>query len=303
MLRKLLAVGLLVGLANSAFAVDAKTTGAKLSAAEIASRNVTARGGLDAWRRVQTISESGYLGAGGDQRGQAATPSIAPPGGPSKLQPLPASPRLAKEAQLPFLLELERPRKVRLEVQFEGKTAIQVYDGAGGWKVRPYLNRVDVESFTPEELKLASMQSDLDGPLVNYEAKGTRVELVGMENVEDRPTYKLALTTKTGEVIHVWIDAETFLEAKIDGQPRKLDGKMHAVEIYYKDYRKVDGLQIPFLLVTKVLPSENASPAEINLRVPPEQIVVDKVVVNPKLDAARFSKPEIKAAATGHQGL
>ena len=235
--------------------------------------------------------------------GRPRRPLLRPQEGRASCNPCLLPRGLQKRPNCLFCLELERPRKVRLEVQFEGKTAIQVYDGAGGWKVRPYLNRVDVESFTPEELKLASMQSDLDGPLVNYEAKGTRVELVGMENVEDRPTYKLALTTKTGEVIHVWIDAETFLEAKIDGQPRKLDGKMHAVEIYYKDYRKVDGLQIPFLLVTKVLPSENASPAEINLRVPPEQIVVDKVVVNPKLDAARFSKPEIKAAATGHQGL
>ena len=302
MLRKLLAVGLLIGLAHSAFAADAKANRATLSAAEIASRNVAARGGLEAWRRVQAISESGKLGAGGDQRGQAATPSVTPPGGRSKLQPVPSSPRLAKEAQLPFLLELERPRKVRLEVQFEGATAIQVYDGSNGWKVRPFLNRLDVEPYTPEELKLASMQLDLDGPLVDYEAKGTHVELVGMENVENRPTYKLALTTRTGEVIHVWIDAETFLEAKIDGEPRKLDGKMHPVEIYYKDYRKVDGLQIPFLLVTKVLPSENASPAEINMRVPPEQIVIDKVVVNPRLDASRFSKPEAKAA-TSHPGF
>jgi len=55
--------------------------------------------------------------------------------------------------------------------------------------------------------------------------------------------------------------------------------------------------------VTKVLPSVNAGPTEVNMRVPPEQIVVDKVVVNPKLDPSRFSRPEIKAAATRHQGL
>ena len=62
------------------------------------------------------------------------------------------------------------------------------------------------------------MQGDLDGPLVDYAAKGTRIELAGMEKVEGRDTYKLKLTMKNGAALHVWIDAETFPEAKIEGQ-------------------------------------------------------------------------------------
>ncbi len=294
MVRKMLAIGLVFGFANFLFgAVDTTTARANLSAAEIANKNVAARGGLQAWLAVQTISESGKLGAGGDQREAISTPAVLPPGGAGKLQPMPSSPRLASEAQLPFLMEMERPRKVRFELQFAGKTAIQVYDGANGWKLRPYLNRLEIEPYTADELKLASLQSDLDGPLVDYAAKGTRVELDGMENVESRPTYKLKLTTKNGQVLHVWIDAESFLETKIEGAPRKLDGKMHPVEVYYRDYRKVDGLQIPFILETRVLPLENAGSRVNDARVPPEKIVIDKVVINPKLDASRFSKPAI----------
>ncbi len=37
------------------------------------------------------------------------------------------------------------------------------------------------------------MQAELDGPLVDYRAKGTIVELDGTEVVEDRTTYKLKL--------------------------------------------------------------------------------------------------------------
>jgi hypothetical protein len=36
------------------------------------------------------------------------------------------------------------------------------------------------------------------------------------------------------------------LEAKIEGQPRRLDGVSHPVEVYFRDYRRVDGLQIPY---------------------------------------------------------
>lgn len=297
MLHKLLTVALAFALTAPAFgASDTVVAKPGLSATDIANRNVEARGGLAAWRAVHTISESGRLGAGGDLRSPVPSQALVPPGGAGRLQPLPASPRLAKEAQLPFVIDMERPRKERLEIQFEGKTAIQVYDGSNGWKVRPFLNRIQVEPFTAEELKLASMQSDLDGPLVDYAAKGTRIGLDGTENVDSRAAYKLKLTSRSGHITHLWIDAETFLETKIEGQPRKLDGKMHPVEIYYRDYRKVDGLEIPFLLETKVLPPAGGGSASQSFHVPTEKIIVDKVVINPSLDAALFTKPDVKPA-------
>ncbi len=114
-------------------------------------------------------------------------------------------------------MEVKRPRKMRFELQFGGQMAIQVFDGANGWKLRPYLNRRVVGPYTTDEMKVAFMQAELDGFLVNYAAKGTQIELAGMEEVEDRDTYKLKLTTKNGQSTHVWIDAQTFLEAKIEG--------------------------------------------------------------------------------------
>src|SRR6516164_2871702 len=117
---------------------------------------------------------------------------------------------------------MKRTRKLRLELQFNGQTAIQVYDGVNGWKMRPFLNRTDYEPYTADETKAASEQADLDGPLVDYAAKGTIVELAGMEKVNGRDNYRLKLTLKSGYSFHVWIDAQTFLESKIEGTPRRL---------------------------------------------------------------------------------
>ena len=270
-------------------------TATGLTAAQIVNKNVAARGGLKAWHAVQTLTESGKMGAGGDQRGPAAQTPVKRPG--KQTGPMPASPRLAQEAQLPFTLELERARRMRLEIQFRGQTAVQVYDGTNGWKVRPFLNRMEVENYTEDELEKAALQSDLDGPLVDYAAKGTTVELEGTEKVEDRDTYKLKLTMKDGHSIHAWIDAKTFLEAKVEGAPRRLDGVEHPVEVYYRDYRAVEGLQIPFLLETRVLPvATQAKGARPAANFPPEKIVIEKVEVNPKLDAALFTKPVIETA-------
>jgi hypothetical protein len=294
-LRKTLTV-----LIATAFALSVKAgpntspTARPLSAAEIAEKNVAARGGLQAWRAVQTMTLEGKMGAGGNQR---ATLSVPVPGGRKAQNGLQGiRQRPVEEVQLPFVMDLARPHKSRVELEFKGQTAIQVYDGTSGWKLRPFLNRLEVEPYTADEMKTSSKQAELDGPIVDYAAKGTRIELDGIEKVEDRDTYKLKLTLKSGDVTHVWVDAQTFLEAKIEGTPRRLDGTNHPVEVYYRDYRNVNGLEIPFVLETRVLPVSKNALGMRDTPVPPEKALIEKVVINPKLDAARFSKPAPVAA-------
>ena len=292
--------GSLILAACMAEAAAASPAQANPSAAEVITKNVAARGGLEAWRAVKTMSLSGRTGAGGNQRATLQLPTQGQATVVTRntdQAPLPS--RRVEEVYLPFLMELARPRKMRFELQFAGQTALQVYDGVNGWKLRPYLNRLEVEPYTADEMKAASVQSELDGALVDYAAKGTRIELVGTEKVEDRNTYKLKLTLKSGDVTHVWVDAQTFLETKIEGQPRRLDGTYHPVEVYYRDYRNVNGLQIPFVLETRVLPVTKTATRLRDTPVPPERTLIEKVVINPTLDAGLFSKPAIptKSAA------
>jgi len=290
MLRKLLALGvsvilgaLLLGV--SEFSVSAQ---AKLSAAEIVDKNVAARGGLENWRSVQTMTMSGKMGAGGNRRPTQGPPI---PGKPKNAAP--AAP--GEEVQLPFLMELKRPGKVRIEIQFNGQTAVQIYDGKNGWKLRPFLGRHEVEPYTAEEIKGAALSSDLDGPLVDYTAKGNKVELEAIEKVEGNECYKLKITLKNGAVTHAWIDAKTFLEAKMEGQPKMLNGVYHPVEVYYRDYRDISGLKVPFLLETKVVPVRTGPHA--NDAGQSEKTVIENVVVNPKLDDALFTRASLDVPA------
>jgi hypothetical protein len=293
--RKTLAILISVAFALSLNAAPGTSpTVPKLSAAEIVDKNVTARGGLQAWRGVQTMTLSGKLGAGGNQR----TPLSVPFPGPRKAQGTVLPQRPTAEVQLPFVMELKRPGKARFELQFNKQTAVQVFDGVHGWKLRPFLNRREVEPYSAEEMKRASTQGELDGFLIDYAAKGTRVELDGIEKVEGRDAYKLKLTLKSGDVTHVWVDSQTYLEAKVEGQPRRLDGTNHPVEVYYRDYRPVSGLQIPFVLETRVLPVAKTAVGLRDTPVPPEKIVIEKVAVNEKLDDALFSKPQITASTS-----
>ena len=227
---------------------DSATT--EMSAAQIVDRNVFARGGLEAWRAIHTLSLTGKLGT-------EAT------------------------GQLPFVMQLVRPRKLRLEIQFKGQSAVQVYDGSNGWKLRPFLGRQVVEPFTTEELTVASMQDDLDGPLVDYAAKGTQVTFEVIEKVEGHDAFKLRLDKRGGQVRRVWIDTQTFLELKIEGTPRRLGGKMSPVEIFYRDYKSVNGLMVPYVLETIVKGVKQS-----------EKINIESVALNPQLDDALFTAPK-----------
>lgn len=255
MLRKsLLSCIFLTIVGSLAMGADTKTATSKLPAAQIVDRNVSARGGLEAWRSVQTMSFSGKMDAGGKQN-----------------------------VQLPFVIEMKRPRKTRVEIEFASDTAVQVFDGTKGWKLRPFLNRRDVEPYTPEETRAAPMESELDGPLIDSATKGTRVDLEGVEKVEGRDAYKLKLTMKDGQMRHVWVDTQTFLEVKVEGVPRRMDGKMRPVEIYYRDYKNVDGLMMPYVLETTV-PGVKQS----------HKMTIESVLVNPKLDDSLFTTPTSK---------
>jgi len=296
MLRRTLTILIATAFALSLKAAPGDAPAARtLSATEIVDKNVAARGGLQAWRAVETMTLTGKMGAGGNQRAALSVPIAGGRNAASNLQGI--RERRVEEVQLPFEMDLARPHKARVELQLKGQTAIQVYDGRNGWKLRPFLNRLEVEPYTAEEMKVASMQSELDGPIVDYAAKGTRIELDGIEKVEGRDTYKLKLTLKSGDVTHVWVDAQTFLETKIEGQPRRLDGSYHPVEVYYRDYRNVNGLEIPFVLETRVLPVAKTALGLRDTPVPPEKAFIEKVVINPKFDAGLFSKPAIPVAS------
>lgn len=296
MFRKSLALGTCLTFALSLAGADQASAPAKLSAEQVVDRNVAARGGLEPWRAVHTMSLSGKLGAGGNQRASLQVPG-AVSGARNANLPSVVPQRPLEEVQLPFVMKLERPRKMRFELQFAGQTAVQVFDGANGWKLRPFLGRRVVEPYTADEMKTTDTQADLDGPLVDYAAKGSRVELAAVEAVEGRDNYKIKLILKNGESLHIWIDAQTFLESKMEGQPRRMDGTEHPVEVYFRDYRPVNGLQIPYILETKVLPVAKTLLGLHDTPVPVERTRIENVVLNPKFDDSLFSKPDAQVTA------
>jgi hypothetical protein len=227
-----------------------------MTAEQVVKRNAAARGGLEAWRAVTTLSMSGKMDAGGK-------PNV----------------------ELPFAMKMKRGHKSRLELAFRDQTAVQVYDGAQGWKVRPFLNRNEVEPYSPAEAKAAAGFEDLDGPLIDHARKGTKVALAGTDRVEGKSAYKLKLTSKDGTQRTIWIDGRSFLELKLEGEPKKIDGRMRTASVYFRDYRTEKGLTTPRVLET-VYEGTKVS----------RKMKIARVIANEPMPDALFQKPQVAMA-------
>ncbi len=283
-----LGLGMVVAAAAANAPAAALLAPSKMSAAQILERHIAARGGATAWRAVQALSVSGTMDAGtGDSIARSAKISEAGLGASGRRRQAAANAAQPGQVQLPFRLELKRPQFSRLEIDFAGKTAVQVFNGEQGWKLRPYLNRDDVEPFTAEEVKASKGLSDMEGPLVDSAAKGTAVAVEGMEAVDGHDAYRLKLTAKDGRVQHVWVDAQSFLDVKLEGIPRVMDGKQRNVYIYQHDFRSVQGVMVPYQYETAVDSGTQR-----------HKMTVQTVLVNPPLDASRFNKPQVLVAET-----
>ena len=216
---------------------------------ELIEKNIQAKGGREKIKSVQTLRMTGSMDIG-------------------------------QGAKAPFVLEMKRPHKVRMEFTVQGMTGVQAYDGTAGWMVMPFMGKKDPEAMSADDLKGMDEQADFEGPLFDYKAKGNQVELLGKETVEGTPAYKIKVTKKNGDISYIYLDADAYLEIKQEGK-REFRGQQVEFESTQGDYKTVEGLVFPFSLQTK----PKGAPAG-------QAITVQKLEVNPSLDDTRCVIPK-----------
>ena len=238
--------------ATADVASGAKKPSAALTAPEIVAKNVAARGGLEAWRKVQTMVWTGRL-----ESSRTPAPSM------------------------PFLLNQKRPNKTRFEVRAMGEHTVRVFDGEHGWKSHDAMGgRPSVQPFTTEENRFASGEHTIDGPLMELHAQGSTVGLRGIEPLEGRKAYHLSVRLVSGELEEVWVDTKTFLEVKVARMTYGPNGAPRMVPTLYRDYKNFEGLQIP----TTIQIGDGSTGT-------PDRIQIDHVALNTGLDDRLFEKP------------
>ncbi|HTR25218.1 MAG TPA: hypothetical protein VMI10_14650 [Terriglobales bacterium] len=221
---------------------------------DIIAKNIQARGGMDKIKSVKSIRTTATMTMG---------PGMEAPG----------------------VMVQKRPDMARLEFTIQGLTAVQAYDGSKAWQIMPFMGKKDAELMSADETKEMQETADLDGPLVDYKAKGHKVELLGKEKVEGTDAYKLKVTLKNGDVQTQYIDADSFLEIKED-TTRTVRGTDHEFESAIGDYKEVDGIIFPFAVETSAKGSDQK-----------QKITISKIELNVPAEDAQFKMPPPAPAA------
>jgi len=177
------------------------------------------------------------------------------------------------------LQENKRPNKVREEFSLQGLTGVNAYDGHTGWKIEPWQGKKDAEALSEEEMREIVEDADFDEPLINYQQKGNKVELVGTEQVEGTDVFKLKVTLASGDVRYYYMDTDYYVPIKIE-KKRMIRGAEQEFETSLGDYKEVAGWYLPYSIESGRKGSEDR-----------QKITLEKIEANVPIDDRRFQKP------------
>lgn len=171
---------------------------------------------------------------------------------------------------IPLTLYSEQDKGFKMEINVMGTKGFSIVTPAEGWKYMPFQGQSSVEKMTEAELKEGMDDLDIQGELLDYAAKGHKVEFLGKEKQDGMEVYKLRLTRKEGMVKDMYIDAATSYLHKVI-----VTDKDKTSEITYSNYQKTpEGFIVANTLVR-----------------PEGEVVFTKVTTNGKLPDNIF-KPE-----------
>jgi hypothetical protein len=161
---------LLAGFFMAANFINAQT------ADEVINKHIEAMGGLEKLNAIKTIYTEGVV--------------VAPNG-----------------TEITIHSWIDNNKLYRREMDFGMGKGVMVLTDKGGWNSdrQGGMNQMKEEGYRRLEY-----QMDCAGPLVNYAAKGHKVELLGKETTDGKEYYKIKFTHKNGSELNFFIDAATY---------------------------------------------------------------------------------------------
>lgn len=115
-----------------------------------------------------------------------------------------------------------------------------------GWNFLPFQGMSAPEEAPEDQLKSQQSQLDLQTSLLNYAAKGHKVELQGKEKVDGAECYKLKVSYKNGKTATLFIDATTYYRVK-SVSSINMNGQDTEVTTTYTDFKKTpEGYVFPY---------------------------------------------------------
>lgn len=223
------------------------------TADELVSKNLQAKGGVEKIKAIHSLRTTGNLDAGFFK---AAVSS-----------------------------ESQRPDLYRTNVTIQGMTQTQAYDGSTAWQISPFNGKKDPQLMGEDQSRNLIEEADFDGPLVDPQSKGNKIEYLGHDQVDGDDAYKLKVTLKNGDILYYYLDPDTYLEIQIERQ-QFIRGSVRESVTLLGSYKPVNGVMYPFSIEAgpKNDPDSRA------------KISIQKIEANAPVNEADFKMPAPPAA-------
>ncbi len=145
---------------------------------------------------------------------------------------------------------------------------VQATDGKDAWE----LNNLSGDRLFEADERDEMLRRAVFNEEIRKKELNEKIECVGIEDVEGKPAYKIVLTQKGGKTETEFYDKVSHLLVKEIAKVKTPMGEID-VEVFPSDYKKVDGLLMPFTVTQKMLNQEikiKMADVKHNIDIPPD---------------------------------
>jgi hypothetical protein len=178
---------------------------------EIVSKHLNAIGGAEKWKKVNSIVMEGTMNVMGNDVSLKIT-------------------QLNNQGN-------------RTDISVAGMENYVIITPSGGYTYMPVQGMQKPEPMTADDVKEGLDDLDIQGNLVDYQAKGHTVEFLGTEDIEGTECYKLKVTRKNSGEQTLFLDKASYMIVRSSSK-RKAMGQEMDVNVDFSDYKEVDGIKL-----------------------------------------------------------
>lgn len=176
------------------------------TADEVINKHIEAIGGVDAWKKVNSVKMEGTMQVQG--------------------------------AELTVTQTVLHNKGSRQDISIMGMTGYTFVTPTEGWNYLPFQGQQAPEAMTAEDLAESQEQMDAQGSLIDYAVKGHSVEYLGKDEVDGTDCYKLKVNKKSGSPETMYFEKKTHYLIK-SVTLRKANGQETEIVTSYSNYEKL----------------------------------------------------------------
>ena len=231
---------------------------------DLLAKNMASRGGAEKLRSISTRKVTGKV-----------TVHVQVPPDMQQQQPQ-GQPAPPQTLEMPMQVYAKRPNLMMQEMRMQDRRLVTAYDGQQAWAINPMIG-ASAQLLQGVQADLIRDQAQFDGPLAYARERGDKMEVLGKEEVDGAPAWKLAITHDSKQTT-VYLDEKTALERKVSASVTQGDTPL-LVESVISDYQPVDGVMVPHKVQTLVGGNTQAT------------VTIETVEFNVPIEDAQFKMP------------